>query len=141
LAANRLKRVGKQPQRRSLQYDDSMRAFEIHLNGKKLCVAGMEHGMLLFSVSCTENKQGRGGVGLGMTGLRLDNETVRWQQLELEMGAKVQIKIVEAKTVDKPEVLQRAPRDTRKYDKAYVRRMAKEFGWTIQTSSEKRKAR
>jgi hypothetical protein len=116
-----------------------MRAFEIHLKGKRLCVAGMEQGMLLFSVSCSENKQGSGGIGLGLTGLRLNNETVRWQQLELEMGAKVQIKIVEAETVDKPEVLQNAPRDTRTYEKAYVRRMAKELGWTIQTGAAKKK--
>ncbi len=118
-----------------------MRAFEIHLNGKKLCVAGLEHGMLLFSMSCTENTHGRGEIGLGMTGARLHNETVRWQQLGLEMGARVQIKIVEAKTADTPEVLQKAPRDSRKYEKAYVRRMAKEFGWVIQTGYKKPKAR
>ena len=93
--------------------------------------------MLLFSLSCSENKQGRSGIGLGVTGLAPNNETVRWQQLGLEMGAKVQIKIVEAKTVDKPEVLQKAPRDPRKYEKAYVRRMAKEFGWTIQKETKK----
>ena len=48
-----------------------MRAFEVHLNETKLCVAGLEEGSLLFSVSCTENKQGRGEIGLGMTGLLL----------------------------------------------------------------------
>jgi hypothetical protein len=63
-----------------------MKAFEIHLNGKKLCAAGTEGGILLFSVSCSKNPQG--------------------------------------------EVLQIAPRDSRKYEKAYVRRMAKQFGWT-----------
>jgi hypothetical protein len=52
--------------------------------------------MLALSAYCAENKQGRGGVSLGMTGLRLSDETVRWQQLDLEMSAKVQIKIVEA---------------------------------------------
>ena len=26
-----------------------MRAFEVHLNGKKLCVAGLEEGSVLFS--------------------------------------------------------------------------------------------
>ena len=49
------------------------------------------------------------------------------------MNDQVQVKIVETQNVDKPEVLQIAPRDSRKYEKAYVRRMAKEFGWTIQT--------
>lgn len=116
-----------------------MRAFEIHLNDKRLCVAGMEYGSLLFSVSCFENKQGRSGIGLSTTGRALNNEVVRWQQIGLEMGAEVRVKVVEARTVDKPEVLQKAPRDTRKYEKAYVRRMAKEFGWTIQTAERKRK--
>ena len=74
----------------------------------------MEHGILLFSVSCSENKQGRGEIGLGMAGLRLNSEMVRWQQLELQMGAKVQIKVVEPEMADKPVVLQKAPRDTRK---------------------------
>jgi len=45
---------------------------------------------------------------------------------------RVRINIVEARTADKFEVLQKAPRDSRKYEKAYVRMMAKEFGWTIQ---------
>ena len=113
-----------------------MRAFEIYLNGKKLCVAGIEEGDLLFSISCGENKHGRGGVGLGMTGLLPTLATVRWQQRSLQMNDQVQVKIVEAKTVDKFEVLQEAPRDSRKYEKAYVRRMAKEFGWTIQTKPQ-----
>jgi len=110
-----------------------MRAFEIHLNGKKLCVAGMERGQLLFSIACVENKQGRGDVGLGMTGISATRDTVRWQQRSLQMNDKVQIKIVEAKTADAFEVLQKAPLDSRKYEKAYVRSMAKEFGWTIKT--------
>jgi hypothetical protein len=114
-----------------------MRAFEIYLNGRRLCVAGMEQGDLLFSISCGENRHGRSEVGLGMTGLVPTLATVRWQQRSLQMNDQVRIKIVEAKTVDKCEVLQQAPRDARKYEKAYVRRMAKEFGWTIQTKVRK----
>ncbi|MBI2680815.1 MAG: hypothetical protein HYX25_07400 [Candidatus Solibacter usitatus] len=114
-----------------------MRAFKIYLNGKRLCVAGMEQGNLLFSVSCGENKQGRGGIGLGMTGSSTTQETVRWQQRSLRMNDRVQITIVETKSADKFEVLQKAPRDARKYEKAYVRRLAKEFGWTILTKTQK----
>src|ERR1700680_440330 len=104
-----------------------MRAFEIYLNGKRICVAGMEQGELLFSISCSENKQGRSGVGLGMTGLSPTMEVVRWQQRALQINEQVRIKIVEAKTVDKPEVVKNPPRDSRKYEKAYLRRMAGEF--------------
>jgi len=102
-----------------------MRAFEIHLNGKRLCVAGLEEGMLLFGLACTENKNGRGGVGLDMTGMLLNQETVRWQHRSLQMNDEVRIKIVEARKVDKSEVMQKAPRDPRKYEKKWVRTMAK----------------
>src|SRR5665213_2700727 len=109
-----------------------MRAFKIYVNGKKLCVAGVEEGQLHFSIGCAENKHGRGEVGLNMTGYLLTQKTIRWQLLSLQMNDQVLIKIVETKTADKFEVLQKAPKDSRKYEKAYVRRMAKEFGWTIQ---------
>jgi|SRR5579862_2013789 len=110
-----------------------MRALEIHLNGKRLCVAGTEQGTLFFSIACMENAQGRGEVGLGITGLSPTNETVRWEQRALRMNDQIQVKIVETQTVDRPEVLQKTPRDEREYEKRYVRRMANEFGWTIQT--------
>jgi hypothetical protein len=115
-----------------------MRAFEIYVNGKRICVAGLEQGLLLFSIGCSENRRGRSEVGLGMTGIAPGGETVRWQQRSLQINEQVRIKIVEAKTVDKPEVLEKAPRDSRKHEKAYVRRMAKEFGWKIQTDAQKK---
>ena len=90
-------------------------------------------GQLLFSIGCGENKKGRGDIGLSVTGATLDNEIVRWEQRTLQIGDEVRIKIIEAKTPDLPEVLQPAQRDTSKYEKAYVRRMAKEFGWIIST--------
>lgn len=90
--------------------------------------------MLHFGLACTENKHGRGGVALNMTGIRLLTlETVRWQSRSLRMNDEVRIKIIETPKADKSEVMQEAPRDPRKYEKRYVRRMAKEFGWTIQT--------
>lgn len=86
-----------------------IRAFEIYLNDKRLCVAGLEQGDLLFSISDGQNKQGRGEVGLGMTGLLPAMATVRWQQRSLRMNDQVRINIVEARTADKFEVLQKAP--------------------------------
>src|SRR5665213_3590960 len=103
---------------------------------KKPCVAGVELGTLLFSLSCVKNKHGRGEVGLGMTGQLLTQEIIQWQQRSLQINDQVLIKIVETKAADKFEVLQKAPRDSRKYEKAYVRRMAKEFGWTIQAKPQ-----
>ena len=116
-----------------------MRAFEVHLNGKKICVAGLEEGTLLFSVACGGNKHGRSGIGLGMTGLLLTQASVQWQRRSLRMNDEVRVKVVETGAVDKFTILQKAPKDERKYEKAYVRRMAKEFGWTILTSAKGKK--
>jgi Txe/YoeB family toxin of Txe-Axe toxin-antitoxin module len=116
-----------------------MRAFEIHLNGEKLCVAGLETGTLLFSVACEENKQGRSGVGLNMTGTLLALETVRWQHRGLRMNDEILVKIVEITKADKYKTMQKPPSDERKYEKAYVRRMANEFGWTIQRGPRRKK--
>jgi hypothetical protein len=115
-----------------------MRAFEIKLNGKKLSLAGMGQGMLLFSIACSENRQGRGDIGLSMTGMALNLETVGWEHRTLKIDDRVEVRIVEVGAADKPEVMQPAPRDERKYEKAYVRRMAKEFGWTIEKRKQKK---
>ena len=74
-----------------------------------------------------------------MTGLLLTQSTVRWQQRSLRMNDEVRVKIVETSVVDKFKVMQTAPADERKYEKAYVRRMAKQFGWTIQAGAKRKK--
>jgi hypothetical protein len=74
-----------------------------------------------------------------MTGMLLKQETGRWQQRRLRTSDEVRIKTVETTKSDKFEVLQKAPRDVRRYEKAAIRRMAKEFGWTIQAGTKKRK--
>jgi len=56
------------------------------------------------------------------------------------MNDELRVKIVESRTSDKHEILQQAPSDERKYEKAYVRRMAKEFGWTIKAGAKRKKA-
>ncbi|MGP0071584.1 MAG: hypothetical protein ACLPWF_06580 [Bryobacteraceae bacterium] len=103
-------------------------------------LAGLDEGMLLFGMNCTENKNGRGEVGLYMTGLMLLTQVnVRWQQRRLRMNDEILVRIVETDKADKYKILQEAPHDPRKYERAYVRRMAKEFGWTIQAKKQSRK--
>jgi hypothetical protein len=74
-----------------------------------------------------------------MTGMLLTQESVQWQHRTLRMNDEVRLKIIETSVVDKSKVLQKAPSDEKKYEKAYVRRMAKEFGWTIQARAKKKK--
>ncbi len=85
-----------------------MRAFEIRLNGKRLCIAGIQEGMLLCSVACTENRNGQGPVGLSMTGTSyLKEELVQWQHRTVRTNDLIQIKIIETDKVDKPKLLQK----------------------------------
>jgi hypothetical protein len=85
-----------------------MRAFEIRLNGKRLCIAGMEEGMLLCGVACTENNNRRGDVGLDMTGISyLKEELVRWKRRTLRTNDVVRVKIIETNKVDKPKLVQK----------------------------------
>ncbi len=76
--------------------------------------------------------RGRGGIGLNVTGMRLNLETVGWIHRGVRRNDRIEIKVIEAPTADIPAVRQKASRDERKYEKAWVVRMAKEFGWTIQ---------
>ena len=55
------------------------------------------------------------------------------------MNDEVRVTILETDKVDKFKVLQKTPADERKYEKAYVRRLAKEFGWTVQAGPKRKK--
>jgi hypothetical protein len=69
----------------------------------------------------------------------LTHETVQWRNQTLRVNDEIRLKIVETSKADKRRVLQEAPRDSRSYEKKYVRRMAKEFGWTIQVGAKEKK--
>jgi hypothetical protein len=113
----------------------TMRAFEVNLNGKRLCLAGIgDDGVLNAMV---EHFVGKGwnyqtllvGGLISPTG-----EHVTWKRRRLKIGDEVRIKIVESVSVDRPrERLRLDPRDEVKRQKKYVREMAKKFGWKITT--------
>jgi|SRR5580658_4420253 hypothetical protein len=116
-----------------------MRAFEVCLNGKKLCLAGIgDDGVLTAIVNWVK---GRGGTDmfLQVGGLVSQvDEHVRWvNQKHLRVGDQIQIRVVEASAVDKPiERYRTDPKERLKAQKNYVRRMAKELGWKIQVRSK-----
>jgi hypothetical protein len=74
-----------------------------------------------------------------MTGGLLTQETIRWQQRSLRTNDEVRIKVIETAKGNKFKVLQKAPRSQEKYEKAYVLRGDKEFGWTIETGAKGKK--
>jgi hypothetical protein len=120
-----------------------MRAFEVHLNGKKLCLAGIgDDGVLDVSANWVASKRGS-DLFLHVGGLiSPTKEHVSWvRQRRLDLGDKITVRVVEKKAVDEPTIKYRFdPTKELKNQKIYVRKMAKKLGWTLQARSKSKKA-
>jgi hypothetical protein len=117
-----------------------LRAFEVYLNGKKLCVAGIGHDGVLSAIVNWVAKEERRDLFLEVGGLvSPTRERVAWiGQNPLHVGDEIQVRIVERRTVDKPAKRYQSdsPRERRVLEKAYVRAMAKKFGWPVKARSK-----
>ena len=116
-----------------------MRAYEIFLNEKRLCTAGIgKNGYISAIVTYLSEKN---ETGLDIVGLLASKKVyVRWTRRPLHTGDEVRVKIVDKKTVDKfQKIIGRVDGPDRivELQKRMVRRMAKGFGWEIR---QKRKA-
>ena len=118
-----------------------MIAFEVHLNGKKLCTAGVgELGVVSANLAWRGAQPYKKGgptvpeyLRLDVGGLADSGERLRWIDRKLRRGDTLTVKIVEAASTDKPGERQRpSPAADLKRQKQYVSRMAKQFGWKIQ---------
>ena len=121
-------------------YRYAMIAFEVHLNGKKICTAGVgDLGVLTTSLAWRGpqpyQKGGRSVaeyLRLDAGGLAHSGEHLRFLDRKLKRGDVVSIKVVEIASPDKPRERQRSnPAAELRRQKQYVRRMAKQFGWKI----------
>jgi hypothetical protein len=117
-----------------------MRAFKVHLNGKKLCLAGISDDCVLTAI--VNYVAGRGGsdMFLQVGGLQSSvDKHLRWvEQKPLRINDEIRIEILDTDSVDEPT--ERYPVDPAKnlaHQKRYVRQMAKRFGWKIQTRAKK----
>jgi predicted RNA-binding protein with RPS1 domain len=115
-----------------------MRAYEVFLNGKKLCVAGIASDGYI-SAYITYVSEGN-KTWIDVTGL--DNRKkryVQWARTKLRTGDEVSLKVVDRKSVDKYKTIRRhdEKRDIES-TKRETRRNAKAFGWEI---VEKRKVK
>jgi len=118
-----------------------MRAFEIYSNDRKLCLAGIgDDGVLTAIVNWVATK-GAGDLFLSVGGLVSPvSEQVRWIKQDLSVGDVITIKVVEASSTDTPSERERSnPADDLKYQKSYVRAMAKKLGWKVQTNTKRSK--
>ncbi len=115
-----------------------MRAFKVSLNGKKLCLAGVGgHGVLSAIISWVAGDRGE-DLFIEVGGLA-NEEHIDWvKQKPLRVGDEICIKIVELGSADEPVRRRRNhPAETLKAKKRYVRMIAKELGWKIQTGSKR----
>jgi len=116
-----------------------MRAFEIYVNDKKLCLAGIGDDGVLTAIVDWVTKKGRGDLSLSVAGLVSPvGEHITWVRQTLRVGDEISVKIVETRSTDKPIKSERTnPADDLRYRKSYVRAMAKKLGWKIQTQSKR----
>jgi hypothetical protein len=116
-----------------------MLAFDVYLNQKKLCRAGIgDDGVLTTIVNWVTGKD-RSDLFLEAGGLVSPrDEHVNWvRQKRLRVGDRIQVKIVEANVVDKPSKRYRIhPTERLNAKKRYVRAMARELGWKIQSRAQ-----
>jgi hypothetical protein len=112
-----------------------MRTFEVYLNKKKLCVAGIEDDCVLTAIIDYASRDRR-RVHLEVGGL--DSSTqhhVRWQDRKLRVGEEIRIRIANGNRADAPT--KRFPHDpSQEFEskKRFVRHYAKELGWDIRES-------
>lgn len=118
-----------------------MLAFELQLNGKKICTAGIgEPGVLTSFITWVlgdggSRQKGREEMFVRLGGLvSRTNQHLDWLRRPLRRGDEVSIRVVEVDVVDTPKRQRReSPTHQRRAQERYVRRMAKQFGWKIET--------
>ena len=118
-----------------------MLAFEIYINGKRRCLAGLaDDGVVSAILSWVGRSRPTRGLPKEELNLRvggLDSvrrEHMDWLLQDLMAGDDVRIRVIDVPKVDRPiKGSQKPVDDSPKRKKAYVRRMAKEFGWKIVT--------
>jgi hypothetical protein len=114
-----------------------MRAFKILLNDKKLCLAGVGNRGVLSAIVDWVARDQEERLSLQVGGLA-NKEHLNWTGLKrLRVGDEIRVKIVEAASVDRPVERKRIdPTETLRAKKRYVRMVAKELGWKIQSQSK-----
>lgn len=120
---------------RALCSNTSMRAFEVHLNNKKICVAGIGDNGVLTAIIDYVGGHGRNETAFHVGGLiTSEDEHVRWvKRRKLREGDELRIKVIEVESVDSPRDRHRRTPEELRERKRYVRAAAKKFGWTIST--------
>jgi hypothetical protein len=118
-----------------------MRAFDVHLNGKRLCIAGIgEEGVLTTTINQVVGRE-RDDLFAMIGGLiSTADEHVKWRHLKLRVGNEIAVKIIETDRVDKPRKRYHTnSKEDERNSKAYACALAKKYGWKLLTSRRRSK--
>lgn len=78
-----------------------MRGLEVHLNGNRLCTAGIGVDGVLNTIVDVVGRQGVHDITIRVGGLE-NNKFLTWAQRALHVGDEVRIRIVEVEVIDVP---------------------------------------
>jgi hypothetical protein len=115
-----------------------MRAFEISINGERLCLAGASNASV-FTAIIEYLGRDEEHLHLHVGGLLIpEQEHITWQDSSLSVGDDVRIRILESDKIDAPTERSRInPKQDIEAQKRCVRMMAKKFDWKIQTKRKR----
>jgi len=90
-----------------------MKAFEVFINGHRLCLAGVgDNGGLHAIINCISGPD-REEIFLSLGGLDyVTDEHMNWKVPAIGVGAEVLVRVVETTSVDPPDVRVRSERPT-----------------------------
>ena len=118
-----------------------MRAFEVELNGKKLCLAGVGGDGAFAAVISHVVGRNTDQMHIRVGGTRSvadgPDENVEWASRNLKAGDEIRLRVVEKDSVDRPKT--RKPvdgRETRRSAESLCRTLAKKLGWKVITSTK-----
>ena len=109
-----------------------MLAYEVFLNGDRLCVSGIEgDGVMNAMLSYGKGKR-VDHLHLTVGGLaNITEETLQWVCADLKLGDEITINVIDAASVDEPLTRERAPELDPDVHKANIRAWIKKLGWTV----------
>jgi len=110
-----------------------VRVFEVHLNGERLCSAGIDgDGVVTAYMSSAKIKDGD-NLDLAVGGLvSTTKEHLNWARVGLMLGDEVRVRILESASADEPAEREREePERELERKRNYVREAAKKLGWTL----------
>jgi hypothetical protein len=114
-----------------------MRAYEVFLNGERLCIAGVPgEGTSTIEVSDFKKNEVDDEARLDVRAFEYPTrEYLSWTNAPLSLGDEVRLRVLESNSVDEPKARRREDPEVRAKEleerKTFVRAWAKKFGWTV----------